>query len=235
MTRFDTSIYLAHSASEKPRGKRIQEMFEKQGIRVFNPFDKQLHIRDAWEGKHNDSFTWTRGLKDEHNKTIVESDLFGIDSTEMTVLIYPDGPTLGIPCEMMYAYTKDKKTYALVPPVYEGHPWVNHMCEVYISGEYGFHCPQDIMHDIMNDRPWLGVKPLHYCDWYGCSQSYQMDPSGCSIAPSGETCHSIHPWDDREIYEDSKGRKVTDEEWKAYLFKEHAYDRYVSAWEAYHS
>lgn len=225
-----TSIYLAHSASEKQKGKWIQEKFEAHGFTVFNPFDKLPEIWEAWESQKGDAFTWTAKLDAEKNKAIVESDLHGIDSTDITVLIYPDGPTLGIPCEMMYAYTKGKIIYALTPPVYGGHPWVNHMCEVYISGEYGWHCVDDIMYDIMKDRPHLGVKPIRYCDWKGCSQSYQTDPGNCTIAPSGETCHSIHPWNDRDIHEDIKGRKVTNEEWEAYLYREHAYDHYVKAW-----
>lgn len=228
-----STIYLAHSASEKERGKLAQKEIESHGIIVYNPFDKHPEIREVWEKRDNRDYSWSLGLNKEMNETIVNSDLYGINISDALFMLYPDGPTIGIPCEMMYGWIHGKELHAMVPRRYKGHPWINHMCKVYPKTEHTYHCIDDLINAYKKTRPWLGDKPMDYCDWKGCSKSYQNDPGQCNIASSGENCHTIHPWDDREVIESYRG-EMSDEEWTEYMFDNTGYERYVSKWNWWH-
>ena len=139
-----TSVYLAHSSCEMERGKKLQTLLENNGVEVWNPFDKLPEIREEWKALGEaKEFTWNRALNFMRNRKIVESDILGIDESDMIVLLFPDGATIGMPCELMYAYTQNKKVISIVPELYEGHPWILHLSSKTFKESKG-HTDKDI-------------------------------------------------------------------------------------------
>jgi len=139
-----TNIYLAHSSCEMERGKKLQTLLEEHGVEVYNPFDKLPEIREEWQALGTaKGFTWKRALNFMRNRKIVESDILGIDESDMIVLLFPDGATIGMPCELMYAHTQDKKVISIVPELYEGHPWILHLSNKTFKESKG-HTDKDI-------------------------------------------------------------------------------------------
>ena len=140
-----TSIYLAHSSCEQERGKKLQILLEGNGVTVWNPFDKLPEIRKEWQelGESEHNFNWSRALNFMRNRQIVDSDLEGVDGSDILVMLFPDGAIIGMPCELMYGYMKSKKVISIVPELYEGHPWILHLSSKTFKESKG-HTDKDI-------------------------------------------------------------------------------------------
>jgi len=131
-------VYLAHSVWERERGKAMQATLEGNGFTVFNPFyppcgprretaDLDVGIRKPWTITDSDTA--------EH---IVMSDLAGVRTSHLVAAIVPAKRTIGIPCEMMYAWLNHIPIIALVPEDMRGHPWLGHLCDRVFTHEEAF-------------------------------------------------------------------------------------------------
>ena len=121
-------VYLAHSVWERERGKAMQRVLEDDGFTVFNPFypptgtrkeveDLDLGIRKPW------------AMPEPHRaEHIVMSDLEGVRTSKLVAAIIPDKRTIGIPCELMYAWLNHIPIIAMTPEDMRGHPWLQHLC-----------------------------------------------------------------------------------------------------------
>jgi len=119
--------YLAHSVHKRERGKEIQKKLESMGIEVYNPFyshDRQ-DILDLDKGIVQ---PWNI-VDEDKSRLIVDLDLDGLRKCDFLICVYPDGVTVGIPCEMMFGWMLHLKIVALVPHNLRGHPWIVAMCE----------------------------------------------------------------------------------------------------------
>lgn len=114
--------YLAHSVHKRERGKEIQKTLEDMDIEVYNPFyshdrqdilDLDKGIVQAWDI-----------VDEEKSMLIVDLDLEGLRKSDILICIYPDGVSVGIPCEMMYAWMVNIPIFCVVPEKLIGHPWI---------------------------------------------------------------------------------------------------------------
>lgn len=129
-------LYLAHSGQEKEQGEHIEQLLEENGFEVINPFHK--------ENPYIHDLKWMNGkvigeLSEESCKWIVETDFKFIDECDAVVMIYPHEPipTIGTPCEMLYAFQKGKPIIAYTAKWCEHHPWIQHMSSLQFSDVYG--------------------------------------------------------------------------------------------------
>lgn len=91
--------YLAHSVHKREEGKEIQKKLEDMGIEVYNPFyshDRQ-DILDLDKGIVQ---PWNI-VDEDKSRLIVDLDLDGLRKCDFLICVYPDGVSVGIPCEMM--------------------------------------------------------------------------------------------------------------------------------------
>ncbi len=114
--------YLAHSVHKRERGKEIQKRLEGMGIEVYNPFyshdrqdilDLDKGIVRAWDITDEDT-----------SMIIVDLDLEGVRKSDVLICVYPDGVSVGIPCEMMFAWMINIVIFSVVPEKLKGHPWI---------------------------------------------------------------------------------------------------------------
>ncbi len=115
-------VYLAHSVHKREHGKEIQKKLEGMGIEVYNPFyshdrqdilDLDKGIVRAWDITDEDT-----------SMIIVDLDLEGVRKSDVLICIYPDGVSVGIPCEMMFAWMINIPIFCVVPERLMGHPWI---------------------------------------------------------------------------------------------------------------
>jgi nucleoside 2-deoxyribosyltransferase len=139
-----TKVYLAHSGQEKEQGLWIQERLEDAGYEVINPFRK--------ENPFIHDLKWDNGkvvgeLSAENCEWIVETDFKLIDESDAVVMIYPQKPipTIGTPCEMLYAHQKNKPLYIFTPSWMLHHPWVQHMASLQFSDIIGLLCYMELL------------------------------------------------------------------------------------------
>lgn len=137
-------IYLAHSGQEKKQGEWIQQMLEENGYEVINPFHK--------ENPYIHDLKWVDGkvvgkLSGESCKWIVDTDLKYIDESDAIVMIYPKDPipTIGTPCEMLYAHMKKKPIYMYTPSWLAHHPWIQHMATAQFNDVIGLLCYMELI------------------------------------------------------------------------------------------
>ena len=137
-------IYLAHSGQEKTHGEHVQEILESNGFEVTNPFHK--------ENPYIHDLKWVNGkvigqLNAESVKWIVETDLKFIDECDAVVMLYPKIPipTIGTPCEMLYAFQKNKPIIVYTAEWCLHHPWIQHMATLQFKDVYGLLSFMDII------------------------------------------------------------------------------------------
>ncbi len=114
--------YLAHSVHKREQGKEIQKKLESMGVEIYNPFyshDRQ-DILDLDKGLVH---AWDI-VDEDKSRLIVDLDLEGLRKSDILICIYPDGMTVGIPCEMMYAWMINISIFCVVPEKLKGHPWI---------------------------------------------------------------------------------------------------------------
>jgi len=118
-------IYLAHSVHERDRGIKAQRKLEELGYEVFNPFYPDDVIRSDIEAiDRGDIMAWDIADKPK-SLDITERDLEGLRKQDIVVCLYPDGRTVGIPCEMFFAaHVLNMPVYSVVPKDMIGHPWI---------------------------------------------------------------------------------------------------------------
>jgi len=137
-------IYLAHSGQEKEQGEEIQHYLEIDGFEVINPFHKENpYIHDLkWVNGHVDG-----SIDEEACKWIVETDLHYIDECDAVVMIYPKVPipTIGTPCEMLYAFQKKKPLFVYTAQWLIEHPWIKHMATLQFSDVFGLMSFMDLI------------------------------------------------------------------------------------------
>jgi hypothetical protein len=110
------TIYLAHSPSEKSRGKFVQQLLEDAGYKVINPFNEAekvgIHIKDT-----------TPGTTDSD---VVNMDICNIHQSDAMVCLFPyPALTVGIPCEMTIAHLLEKiPIVSFTPATLINHPWI---------------------------------------------------------------------------------------------------------------
>ena len=110
------TIYLAHSPSEKERGKFVQQLLEAAGYKVINPFDEAekvgIHIKNT-----------TPGTTDSD---VVNMDMDNMHQSDAMVCLFPyTALTVGIPCEMTIAHLLEKiPVVSFTPDVLIDHPWI---------------------------------------------------------------------------------------------------------------
>jgi nucleoside 2-deoxyribosyltransferase len=116
-------VYLAHSVSQRKEGKIWQERIESMGFEVINPFYPLKPRKDIEDLDKGLDVPWNV-KSPAMGRAIVHSDIALVDSCDLIVAILPDGPTIGIPCEMFYAMEWHKPVLTVAPPKYQGHPWI---------------------------------------------------------------------------------------------------------------
>lgn len=140
-----TVVYLAHSVHEREEGKRIQKKLESMGYTVLNPFYPKIPrpgIQALDEGKGR---PWNI-MSDEQSKHIVKQDLRAVRLSDVLLAKIPDDKrTIGIPCEMMYAWMNKIPIYSLTKTML-GHPWVREL-SVRIYPDF-----DELCDDLINDR-----------------------------------------------------------------------------------
>ena len=60
------------------------------------------------------------------NKDIVENDLKLVEDADILVAVFPDNLTIGITCEMFWAWKQNKTVLSFVPARLLEHPWINY-------------------------------------------------------------------------------------------------------------
>jgi len=128
-------IYLAHSVHRRSSGKEIASKLETMGYEVYNPFypkgDNYRGDIEALDKGHIQP--WDIPDKDR-SEWIIKVDLRGVLNSDILVCIYPDMRTVGIPCEMMFAWMNHIPIYSVVPEDMVGHPWIVGLSqEVFLS------------------------------------------------------------------------------------------------------
>lgn len=113
-TRARRVIYLAHSVYEQRKGKNIERILYKMGYKVLNPFDKEKDEVVTWEGETTKRISFW----------IIKADYDAIDDSDMIICMFPKRRTVGISCEMAYAWSNYIPVYSVVPEDMKGHPWV---------------------------------------------------------------------------------------------------------------
>ncbi len=133
--------YLAHSVHKREQGKDIQKKLESMDIEVYNPFyshnrqdilDLDKGIIQAWDI-----------VDEDKSRFIVDLDLEGLRKCDILICIYPEGVTVGIPCEMMYAWMIGIVTFCVVPEKLKGHPWIVALSDAVFSST-------DLLYDTLN-------------------------------------------------------------------------------------
>lgn len=116
-------IYLAHSVHERERGKKFAKELERYDYQVFNPFYPPTERQDIKNLDNGHIQPWD--IKDEERSNwIVDSDLAAVRKCDIFVALYPDFKTVGIPCEMTWAWLNKIPIYSVVPDSLKGHPWI---------------------------------------------------------------------------------------------------------------
>lgn len=114
-------IYLAHSVHERVRGRDVQNELEDLGFTVWNPFyavfREDIQALDNGEVK-----PWSMTSK-EHSLEIMRSDLKAVRQSDLLVSILPECRTIGIPCEMLWAWVLEVPVFSVTETL-SGHPWV---------------------------------------------------------------------------------------------------------------
>ena len=130
-------IYLAHSVHERDRGEDFQEELEKLGHIVYNPFYPDEIIRDDIEALDKGFIQPWEVVDKEKSRAICERDLKGVRNQDIVICLFPNGRTIGIPCEMFYAaHNLAMDVYSVVPEDMKGHPWiVNYSKLIFYSDE----------------------------------------------------------------------------------------------------
>lgn len=129
-------LYLAHSGQEKEQGEEITHLLKSNGFEVINPFHK--------ENPYIHDLKWVAGkvvgrLSKKACAWIVNTDFQFIDESDAVVMIYPHEPipTIGTPCEMLYAFATGKPIIAYTAKWCEHHPWIEYMATLQFSDVYG--------------------------------------------------------------------------------------------------
>lgn len=119
-------LYLAHSAYERERGKRIQKRLEEMGFKVYNPF----YPFDP-RSSRGDVVALDKGLivpwdidDDKRSNVIIRADLRGVGNADFIICIFPKRRTVGISCEMAVAWMLHIPIYSLTPEDMSKHPWI---------------------------------------------------------------------------------------------------------------
>lgn len=125
-------LYLAHSAYERERGKRIQKRLEEMGFTVYNPF----YPFDP-RSSRGDVVALDKGLivpwdidDDKRSNVIIRADLRGVGNADFIICIFPKRRTVGISCEMAVAWMLHIPIYSLTPEDMRKHPWIVGMSEM---------------------------------------------------------------------------------------------------------
>jgi len=116
-------VYLAHSVHERDRGLAFQRELESCGYTVTNPFSierQKVGQIVEWNDLDPDS---------DKGRTIaaviISGDLGEVAQSDMIVVLMPQNDvTIGIPCEMLFAWMMRKPCYTLVSNRLYGHPWI---------------------------------------------------------------------------------------------------------------
>jgi len=133
-------IYMAHSAHERERGKVNQQRLEELDFSVYNPFYPDIpelyrdDVKALDEGRIQ---PWSISDKDR-SLWIIDIDYRAVRKADIVVCFYPTNGrrTVGIPCEMAFAWLLHIPIYSVVPEDMAGHPWIVGMSErVFISDD----------------------------------------------------------------------------------------------------
>jgi hypothetical protein len=122
------TIYLAHSIHERERGKLVQAVLCDMGFKVLNPFEHQPNnsFLDLLDKGIEKPFEWTHQVSNTDPLAIdlIDSDLKLVAMSDGILCLYPEGITVGISCEMFFAWTIHRKVVAVVPTKMLKHPWI---------------------------------------------------------------------------------------------------------------
>ena len=115
--------YLAHSVHERDRGLAFQRKLESYGYTVINPFSvekKRVGQIIDWNDLNPNN-----GQAKAIAAKIILGDLTEVAQSDMIIVILPvKDVTIGIPCEMIFAWMLHKECYTLAPERLYGHPWI---------------------------------------------------------------------------------------------------------------
>lgn len=101
-------IYLAHSPTEKERGKKIQKILESNGYAVINPFDD-----------------------DAGDISVVKTDIKDIIDSDILVCLYPTHCiTVGVDQEMVYARQFNVYTIVFGPKKISKNLWLQYHSDI---------------------------------------------------------------------------------------------------------
>lgn len=119
-------IYLAHSVHEREMGKEVQKRLEHLEYEIYNPFypkDPRAYRNDIKALDEGLIVPWDIPDKDSA-KWIIKIDLRAVGNSDVIVCIFPNRRTVGIPCEMMFAWMSHIPILCVVPEDMCGHPWI---------------------------------------------------------------------------------------------------------------
>lgn len=119
-------IYLAHSAHERPKGKRLAQRISNLGYDVYNPFYDVEDTTYVDELDNTNVQDWDV-VDPIRSKWVVVNDLRGVRSCDSVICVFPRRRTVGISCEMTYAWMNHIPVYSVVPDDMKGHPWIVEM------------------------------------------------------------------------------------------------------------
>lgn len=112
------TIYLAHGSNHKGHGNQLQDILERVGFKVINPFSY-----DATAKKPTKQWNDKPLLREDDKfcQEIVEKDLKHIYVADILVAMV-DEPSVGTSMEIFYAYIVNKPIYILTKII---NPWLS--------------------------------------------------------------------------------------------------------------
>lgn len=129
--QFDTQ-YLAHPAVLRDEAKEIQKRLEKLGIKVLNPFARQIDDPIQW---------WSEEHSPEDCARVVERDLQWIRECDAVFAYVPKLNLCGTAMEIFYAAkVLEKPVFIYTEPQYRFHPWLTYYGQVFTDLEFMFEC-----------------------------------------------------------------------------------------------
>lgn len=120
------TIYLAHSVHERDMGKEVQKKLEDMGYEVYNPFypkDPRAYRDDIKNLDEGIIAPWDIPDK-EGAEWIIKIDLRAVGNADFIICIFPNRRTVGISCEMMFAWMSHIPVICVTPEDMAGHPWI---------------------------------------------------------------------------------------------------------------
>lgn len=139
--RFDTQ-YLAHPAEFEKEGAALQELLEKYGLKIINPFVEERKIFNVPEGWKPADW-WRTAHPPSEAGHIVERDLELIGKADALFAFVPEPKGFGTMMEIFYAAkVLEKPVFIYTTNQYRWHPWLTYYGQVFTNLDFMIVCLQ---------------------------------------------------------------------------------------------